>query len=84
MQSLQSATTPWIVTFQKGTEKTSARTRNRNKKWQTICRLKFSRKTEKKDRKILYHEMNHSTFPDSNNDFGCGTINITYKNYIPT
>ena len=24
-------------------------------------------KTEKKDRKILYHEMNHSTFPDSNN-----------------
>ena len=70
MQSPQSATTPWILTFQKGTEKTSARTRNRNKKWQTICRLKFSRKTEKgkkKDRKILYHEMNHSTFPDSNN-----------------
>merc|ERR1712008_167969 len=55
------------LSSQKDTKKTSARTRNRNKKWQTICRLKFSRKTQKKDRKILYHEMNHSTFPDSNN-----------------
>ena len=53
---------------QKNSQKTSARARNRNKKWQTICRLKFSRKDrKKKDRKILYHEMNHSTFPDSNN-----------------
>ena len=66
---------------QKNSKKTSARTRNWNKKWQTICRLKFSRKDRKK--KIgRFYIMKWITQPFQTPiiyKLGCGTINITYK-----